>query len=96
MASQLNFKLSARVNRSDAQTIRQALDQLGAKGLVRKEGNEFLVAAEMQGESARELTRTLLSILRKVEKRTTLRAEWTCDNTTERFFDYVLKKTIKS
>jgi hypothetical protein len=34
--------------------------------------------------------------LRKVEKRTTLRAEWTSDDgTTERYFDYVLKKTIK-
>jgi len=25
----------------------------------------------------------------------TLRAEWTSGDTTERFFDYVLKKTIK-
>jgi hypothetical protein len=30
-----------------------------------------------------------------VEKRTTLRAEWTCGGATERYFDYVLKKTIK-
>jgi hypothetical protein len=37
----------------------------------------------------------LLSALRKVEKRTTLRAEWTCGDTTERYFDYVLKKTIR-
>jgi len=38
-----------------------------------------------------------LSALRKVVKRTTLRAEWTSgDGTGERFFDYVLKKTIKS
>jgi ATP-dependent Clp protease adapter protein ClpS len=35
--------------------------------------------------------------LRKVEKKTTLRAEWTSDdNTTENFFDYVLKKTTKN
>jgi hypothetical protein len=33
--------------------------------------------------------------LRKAEKRTTLRAEWTSDDgTSERFFDYALKKTI--
>jgi hypothetical protein len=50
----------------------------------------------MEGASARELNRTFLSALRKVEKRTTLRAEWTSDdNTTERFFDYVLKKRIE-
>jgi hypothetical protein len=91
----MNFKLKARVNRSDAETIPQALDQLAAKGSVRKEADEFIVEAEMEGASARELNRTFLSALRKVEKRTTLRAEWTCGDTTERFFDYVLKKTIK-
>jgi hypothetical protein len=31
----MTFKLKARVNRSDAQTIRQALDQLAAKGSVK-------------------------------------------------------------
>jgi len=41
----LKLKLKARVNRSDAETIRQALDQLAAKGSVRKEGNEFIVEA---------------------------------------------------
>jgi hypothetical protein len=91
----MNFKLNARINRSDAETIRQALDQLAAKASVRKKGDEFLIEAEMDGASAKELNRTLLSALRKVEKRTTLRAEWTSGDTTERYFDYVLKKTIK-
>lgn len=91
----MKLKLKARVNRSDARTIRQALDQLAAKGSVRKAGDEFLVEAQMEGASARELNRTLLSALRREEKSTTLRAEWTCGDTTERFFDYVLKKTIK-
>ena len=37
-----------------------------------------------------------LPALRKVEKRTTLRAEWTSDDgTSESYFDYVLKKTTK-
>jgi hypothetical protein len=92
----MKLKLKARVNRSDAQTIRQALDQLAAKSSATKEGDEFIVEAEMEGASARELNRMLLSALRKVEKRTTLRAEWTSGDTTERFFDYVLKKTIKN
>ncbi len=97
MATQMKLKLNARVNRSDAHTIRQALEQLAAKGSVRKAGDEFVVEAEMERASARELNRTLLSALRKAEKRTTLRAEWTSDDgTTERFFDYVLKKTTKN
>jgi len=45
----------------------------------------------MAGESARELNRTLLSALRKVERRTRLRSEWTSLNVSERFFDYVPK-----
>ena len=94
-AVQMNFNLKARINRSAALTIRQVLDQLAAKGSVRKDGDEFIVEAEMEGASAKEQNRTLLSALRKVEKRTTLRAEWTSGDTTERFFDYVLKKTIK-
>lgn len=90
----MNFKLKARVSRSDAQTIEHALEQLAAKGSVTKAADEFIIEAEMEGASAKELNRSLLSALRKVQKRTTLRAEWTSsDNTTERFFDYVLKKT---
>ena len=78
---------------SDARTIWHALEQLSAKGPVRKAGDEFVVEAEMEGASARELNRTFLSALRKVEKRTTLRAEWTSDDgTSERFFDYALKE----
>jgi hypothetical protein len=91
----MDFKLKARVNRSNARTIQQALDQLAARGSVKKQGDEFLVEAEMEGATAKELNLTLLSALRKVEKRTTLRAEWTSGDTTERYFDYVLKKTIK-
>lgn len=93
----MEFKLNARVSRSDVRTIQRALDQLAAKGSVRKVGEDFIVEATMQGASAKELNRTLLSALRKVERRTTLRAEWTLsDNTVERFFDYVLKKTIRN
>jgi hypothetical protein len=89
----MNFQLKARVSRSDARTIQQALDQLAAKGSVRKAAEEFVVEAEMEGGSAKELNRTLLSALRKVQRRTTLRAEWTSSHgTTQRFFDYVLKK----
>ena len=40
-----------------------------------KPGDEFLVEAQMEGASAKELNRTLLSALRRVEKRTTRRAE---------------------
>jgi hypothetical protein len=53
------------------------------------------VEAKIEGASAKELNRTLLSALRKANKRTALRAEWTSGDTAERYFDYVLKKTVK-
>lgn len=93
----MKFKLKALVRRSEAPTIRRALKQLAAKGSVRKADDGFAVEAEMEGTSAREMNRTLLSALRKVERKTTIRAEWTSgDNITERFFDYLLKKTIRN
>jgi hypothetical protein len=66
----MNFKLKAHVNRSDARTIRHALEQLSANGSVKKAGEDYVVEVEMEGASARELNRTFLSALRKVEKRT--------------------------
>jgi hypothetical protein len=93
----MQLKLKARVNRSDIATVRNALKQLSAQGNAKKEGDEIVIEAGMEGAGAKELNRALLSALRKAEKRTTLRAEWTSeDGVTERFFDYVLKKSVKS
>lgn len=92
----MEFKLKARINRSEVPVIQQALKKLAARGTVKREGDEFLVEAKVEGSGARELNRTLLSSLRKVEKKTTLRAEWTSiENVTDKFFDYVLKKTAQ-
>ena len=89
------FKLKARVSSSNPPAIQPALEGLVTHGSVTKVGGEFIIEAEMEGTSSKELNRSILSALRRVEKKTRLRAEWTSDNnTTERFFDYVLKKTI--
>ncbi len=91
---EMKLKLKAGSAARMCRRSRHALGQAAAKGSVRKAGDEFVVEAQMEGASARELNRTFLSALRKVEKRTTLRAEWTSgDGTSERFFDYVPKKT---
>lgn len=52
------------------------------KAYTRKIGDEFIVEAGMEGTNAKELNRTLLSALRRVEKKTTIRAEWTSDSKT--------------
>lgn len=53
----------------------------------------FLVRADVPGDLARDLNRELLSTLRRAVRRTRLRAAWTADGVTERFFDYVPKGT---
>ena len=91
------FKLIARVSSSNPQAIRPVLENLVTQGSVEEVEEEFLIEAEMEGESAKELNRSLLSSLRRVEKRTRLRAEWTSDDgIIQRFFDYVLKETSRS
>ena len=69
--------------------------EVGTDDVDQKSKGEFLIQAEIKGISAKDLNRSLLSALRRVEKRSRLRAEWSSGNTTERYFDYVLKKTIK-
>jgi hypothetical protein len=64
---------------------------------IRDDQGELVVEAELAGESPKELNRSLLSALRRAEKKTRLRSQWTApDGTVERYFDYVLKKVIQS
>ena|SRR5215472_222905 len=85
----MRFKLKARINRSDERTIRHALEQLGANAEVNKVRDAFAVAAEIEGTSAEELNKNLLTTLRSVRGRTKLRAEWTSGyEITETYFDH--------
>jgi hypothetical protein len=87
----------ARVSSSSPKAVRLVLEQLIKTGSVKDAKDELIVEADMEGGTAKELNRSLLSALRRAEKRTRLRAEWTSDDgTTQRFFDYVLKKTTKT
>lgn len=96
MAGSKKLELIARVNSSDPKAIEPVLKKYFEKnGTVTREGDDFVVKAKMTGSSAKDLNRELLSELRRTEKRTRLRAEWSDQKTTQRFFDYVLKKTEK-
>ncbi len=89
---QRRFKLSARISSDNPSAIKTILQEFSAgKGSVKATEEGFEVEAELTGESARDLNRMLLSQMRKAERRTRLRAEWTADGVTERFFDYVPK-----
>lgn len=84
------FVLVADVSSDNPGSLRPVLD--GLPGCVVTEtGAGFHVEGALAGQSARSLNRELLSALRRQERRTRLRAEWTAGETTERFFDYVPK-----
>ncbi len=68
-----------------------ALRDLFPEAAIETTETGLRVRVQLEGESARDLNRAVLSALRRVERRTTLRAEWTSGTTVERFFDYVPK-----
>ena len=89
------FELSANVSTENPRAIRPVLEDLIEHGTVTPTDDGFQVKAKMIGESARDLNRTLLSTLRRVEKKTRLRAEWAFGKDVERFFDYASKGVHK-
>ncbi|MGD0718858.1 MAG: hypothetical protein ABSA15_04700 [Thermoplasmata archaeon] len=91
--SEQRFSLRARISTNNPGAVRPVLDRIFPGGSVTpaEGGKEFWVECDMEGPSARELNRALLSALRRVEKRTRLRSEWSARGVTERFFDYVPK-----
>ncbi|MDA4121918.1 MAG: hypothetical protein OK456_01910 [Thaumarchaeota archaeon] len=92
-----HFRVVAMVSSSNPKAVKPVLKQAVVKGSIKEAEGEYIVEAEMEGDSPKELNRALLSALRRAEKKTRLRAEWTSDDgTTQRFFDYVLKKTTKA
>jgi len=92
--AQKKFGLSARVSSDDPAAIKLRLELIvGNRGTIRETEQGFEVEAEFEGENAATLNRMLLSELRRVEKRTRIRAEWVSGDTIERFFDYVPKGT---
>jgi hypothetical protein len=84
------FRLNGEVSSENLSAIQTLLAQLTG-GQVTATPAGLHVEGAMEGSDARDVNRRLLSALRRVEKRTRLRAEWTAVGTTYRFFDYVPK-----
>jgi hypothetical protein len=87
----MKLHLHARVSSDSPDAMGRFLtDKFGAASIGR-DGDDWIVGAAIEGKTAREANRTLLAQLRRVERKTRLRAEWTHAGLTERFFDYVPK-----
>ena len=85
------YGLKAEIVTADPAGIEAVLTDFVGVNAILKTDRGFSVNTMMTGESARNLNRSLLAALRRVSKMTTLRAEWTADGLTERFFDYVAR-----
>lgn len=94
--SKKQFSLIASISTDSPEKIRAVLDKLLVKGSIETVAGGFAIRADMAGTSARDLNRELLSSLRKIEKKTRLRAEWTSGKITKKFFDYVPKGKRKA
>ena len=87
------LKLKANVSSANPSAIKPLLERIiGSQGTLKPTSDGFDLTAEFKGETAKDLNRILLSELRRAEKKTRLRAEWTCEETVEKYFDYVLKQ----
>ncbi len=87
LARGTDFHLVADVSSEDSRAIEPVLRRL-VSGVITKTTDGFHIEATMTGPSARDLNWSLLSAMRRVERRTRLRAEGAGGGVTERFFDY--------
>jgi hypothetical protein len=96
--TEMRYSLRARISTANPDAVESALARMFPHATMTRseDTREFVVEAVLDGSSARDMNRALLSELRRVERRTRLRSEWTCKNTTERFFDYVPKGARKA
>jgi hypothetical protein len=91
------FRLTAHISSETPDAVRPVLERWFAKDRsIRPVLGGYEVSAELEGENARDINRDLLSELRRAERRTRLRSEWTSGGVIERFFDYVPKGTRKA
>jgi hypothetical protein len=87
------FRLVGEVSSDDLVAVRPVLAQMLEDAAVTEIHDGLHVEGTMEGADAREVNRRLLSALRRAEKRTRLRAEWTDGGCIYRFFDYVPRST---
>jgi Uri superfamily endonuclease len=95
--SKKKFTLSATVSSDNPTAIKLVLKRLiGANGTIKSISDGFEIQTKLEGVSAKDLNRTLLSEMRRAEKKTRLRAEWSSGDTVQKFFDYVPKGIRKT
>jgi hypothetical protein len=81
-----NFEVVADITSAQPVPIRAALTNL-IEGTVTATSNGFHVEGTLAGEDPQDVNRQLFTTLRRIEPRTTLRAQWIHGATVHRFVD---------
>jgi hypothetical protein len=81
-----NFDVVADITSAQPVPIRAALTNL-IDGTVTATSNGFHVEGQLSGDDPQDANRQLFTTLRRIEARTTLRAQWTHEGTVHRFVD---------
>ncbi len=79
----MKLRLQARVSSNSPDAVGRILVATFGTASVTRDGTDWIVRAEVDGASARDANRELLSELRRVERKTRLRAEWTAGGSVE-------------
>jgi hypothetical protein len=87
------FSLIGDVSSDNLAAVRPVITEVIGDATVTEANDGLHVGPTVVGPHARDVNRRLLSALRRAERRTRLRAEWTGDGQVHRFFDYVPKST---
>jgi hypothetical protein len=85
------FRLSGEVSSDNLTAVRPVLHRLLESATIVSSQDGLHVEGFMDGTDAADVNRRLLSALRRAEKKTRLRVEWTGEGHIHRFFDYVPK-----
>jgi hypothetical protein len=70
------IQLCARISTEGPKLIKPVLKEILPKRKITSRDEGFLINATMQGKNVRELNLSLLSALRRIERKTSLRSEW--------------------
>jgi hypothetical protein len=87
------LEISADVSSAQPVPIRAALANL-VEGTITPPSNGFRVEGVVEGVDPETANRQLFTTLRRIEPRTTLRAQWKVEGTIHRFVDLTAQRTF--
>ena len=79
------FSLVARVSTENPKADKRVLKELVSKSSITRSAEGFVIKGRAERRKRPRVKSDLLSALRRIERKTRLRAEWTSGGTTERF-----------